>query len=69
MLPIARETMYAVYLGEPVMIVAMDNLNEIGSEKAMVEIEYYQPAGALPIGTRKVVPFHDITYGLPRPRI
>ena len=59
-------TLYGVYQSESVMIVAMDNLSTVGSGKAKAEIEYYEPGGSLPVGTRKVVPVLQIRFGTPR---
>jgi hypothetical protein len=50
-----------------VTIVAMDDLNEVGSGAAMVEIEYFEPSRAIPVGTRRVVPFRGLSCGLPGP--
>ena len=44
----------------------MDNLKAVSSGKATVEIEYYEPGGSLPVGTRKVVPVLEIRFGTRR---
>jgi hypothetical protein len=59
--------MYGEYQGEPVMIVAMDDLSEVGWGAVMVEIEYIEPERPIQIGTRRVVPFRGLSDGLPRP--
>ena len=67
MRPVTRGTLYGVYLSESVMIVAMDNLNAVTSGNAMVEIEFHEAGGTLPVGTRKVVPVLEVKFGsLPR---
>ncbi len=63
MRPVMRGTLYGVYLSESVMIVAMDDLKAVSSGKAMLEIEYYEADGALPVGTRKVVPVLEVKFG------
>jgi hypothetical protein len=56
--------MYGRYLGEPVMIVGMDSLSVAAP---MVEIEYITADSSVQVGTRKMVPLRDVSYGLPRP--
>jgi len=63
MRPVTRGSLYGVYLSESVMIVAMDDLKAVSSGKAMVQIEYHEADGALPVGTRKVVSVLHVKFG------
>ena len=62
MQPVKRGTLFGGYRGEAVMVVAMDDPDTVGADRAMCEVEFYGPSGKTPAGTHMVVHLSAIEF-------